>query len=276
MDASLTFVGTATTILRIGAFTLLTDPNFLRKGERAYLGYGLSSRRRTEPALQPGDLPGLDAVLLSHLHGDHFDRVAKARLPKALPILSTKQAARRLSTWGFSATHALDPWQTHTETRGDETLRITAAPGTHAPGPVRALFPPVMGSVLEWSVGGEQRLRLYVTGDTLYRPSLREVVERHGPLDAMVAHLGGTRVLGLLVTMDAEQGADLVELLKPPVTVPIHNDDYTVFKSPLSRFLDVAARRGLATEVRTVERGGTIPLPARAAQPLPDPNAMRT
>ena len=40
-DAGLTFVGNATTLLRLGAFTVLTDPNFLRRGQRAYLGKGL-------------------------------------------------------------------------------------------------------------------------------------------------------------------------------------------------------------------------------------------
>jgi L-ascorbate metabolism protein UlaG (beta-lactamase superfamily) len=99
---SLTFVGTATTVLRLGAFTLLTDPNFLHRGQRAYLGYGLTSKRLTEPALQPGELPPLDAVLLSHLHGDHFDRVAKRGLPKDLPVVTTPQAARKL---GLRAVH---------------------------------------------------------------------------------------------------------------------------------------------------------------------------
>jgi hypothetical protein len=47
---SLTFVGTATTVLRLGGFTLLTDPNFLHLGQRAHLGYGMWSRRRTDPA----------------------------------------------------------------------------------------------------------------------------------------------------------------------------------------------------------------------------------
>lgn len=49
---SLTFGGTATTLLRLGAFTVLTDPNFLHRGQRAYLGKGLWSRRLTEPAGQ--------------------------------------------------------------------------------------------------------------------------------------------------------------------------------------------------------------------------------
>ena len=42
---SLTFIGTATTVLRLGSFTLLTDPNFLHRGQRAYLGKGLWSKR---------------------------------------------------------------------------------------------------------------------------------------------------------------------------------------------------------------------------------------
>jgi hypothetical protein len=54
---SLTFVGTATTILRLGSFAVLTDPNFLHRGQRAYLGKGLWSRRLTEPSMRVEDVP---------------------------------------------------------------------------------------------------------------------------------------------------------------------------------------------------------------------------
>ena len=37
----LTFIGTATVLVRHGGFTFLTDPNFLHQGEYAKLGYGL-------------------------------------------------------------------------------------------------------------------------------------------------------------------------------------------------------------------------------------------
>ena len=74
--AELTFIGTATVLLRLGGFTILTDPNFLHAGEHVYLGLGLTSKRRTDPAMELADLPPLDLVLLSHHHGDHFDRVA--------------------------------------------------------------------------------------------------------------------------------------------------------------------------------------------------------
>src|SRR4028119_475110 len=92
---SLTFVGTATTVLRLGGFTLLTDPNFIRKGQRAYLGRGLWTRRLTDPSMRPDELPVLDAVVLSHLHGDHWDRVARRELDREPPVLTTTHAAPR-------------------------------------------------------------------------------------------------------------------------------------------------------------------------------------
>ncbi|WP_199442698.1 MBL fold metallo-hydrolase [Umezawaea beigongshangensis] len=258
--STLTFVGTATTILRLGGFTLLTDPNFLHRGQRAYLGWGLSSKRLTEPAMQPGDLPPLDGLVLSHLHGDHFDRVARRSLPRDLPVVTTKQAARRLSTWGFGSCDALDTWQSHVFERPGERVRVTAVPGVHGPGPVDRLLPRVMGSVLELERDGEPVLRLYITGDTLYRPWLREVAERFPGIDVMVAHLGGTRIAGVLLTMDGKQGASLVELIRPSATVPIHHDDYGVMRSPLSDFQAEAQRRGLSSVLRPVARGETIAL----------------
>jgi L-ascorbate metabolism protein UlaG (beta-lactamase superfamily) len=258
--ATLEFIGTATTLLRLGPFTLLTDPNFLHRGQRAYLGKGLVSKRLTEPSLQPHQLPAVDAVLLSHLHGDHFDRVARRELDRSLPVLTTPAAARKLSSWGFAGARAMTTWESTELHSGGASLRITSVPGQHAPGPLRRLLPPVMGSVLELDDGPGGSLRVYVSGDTLYHPWLRDVVDRTGPLDAAVLHLGGTRALGVLVTMDAEQGVRLVDLLRPTVTVPVHHDDYTVFRSPLSDFLALAARRNAPTRVRTVARGERVSL----------------
>ncbi|WP_137292976.1 MBL fold metallo-hydrolase [Nocardioides dongxiaopingii] len=260
IEASLEFIGTATTILRLGPFTVLTDPNFLHRGQRAYLGKGMWSRRRTEPHLQPDALPALDLVLLSHLHGDHFDRVARGSLDPGTPVLTTVRAARTLRRWGFRESRGLQTWQSDEVSSGDWTLRVTSAPGTHAPGPVRHLLPTVMGSVLELHRSGTVVRRVYVTGDTLFRPWLRDVVERTGPLDTAVTHLGGTRILGLTVTMDAAQGADLVELLRPRETVPVHFDDYPVFRSPLQDFVDTWSARDLPGTLRTVTIGDRIDL----------------
>jgi L-ascorbate metabolism protein UlaG (beta-lactamase superfamily) len=260
---TLTFVGTATTLLRLGSFTVLTDPNFLPRGQRAYLGKGLWSRRLTEPALQPADLPPLDAVVLSHLHGDHFDRVARAELTRSQPVLTTPAAARRLGDWGFDA-RGLHTWETAALSRDRETLTVEALPGSQARGLMGALLPPVMGSLLEHRVEGTVRRRVYLSGDTLTGDHLDEIARRHPDIDAAVVHLGGTRVLLHTVTMDADQGVDFLQRIRPRQAVPVHHDDYRVFRSPLSAFEERARRAGLDKVVTTVRRGQTIDLGAAA------------
>lgn len=47
----------------------------------------------------------------------------------------------------------------------------------------------------------------------------------------------------------------MVALVAPPLAIPVHYDDYTVFRSPLSDFLDEFRRRQLPGEVRIVARG---------------------
>ena len=42
--------------------------------------------------------------------------------------------------------------------------------------------------------------------------------------------------------------------------MPVHYDDYTVFRSPLQDFLDECRSRGVPSEVRTVTRGATVSL----------------
>ncbi|MEC3992742.1 MBL fold metallo-hydrolase [Actinacidiphila sp. DG2A-62] len=244
------FIGNATLLIRYGALTLLTDPNFLHRGQYAYLGYGLFSRRLTEPVLSVRELPALDAVLLSHLHGDHWDRTARRELDRSLPVLTTPHAARRLHLLhGFHRAAGLRDWQEHTLTRGRHQVRLTALPARHAGhGPLRLLLPPVMGSLLEFGpADGPVRVRVYVSGDTMLFGGLREIARRFPVLDVGVLHLGGTRLPGgFTVTLDGERGAALAGMLRPHHVLPVHYDDYTVMKSPLSDFLSAAERRSPA------------------------------
>ena len=257
--SSLTFVGTATTILRLGRFTILTDPNFLHRGQRAYLGKGLWSRRLTEPSHQPADLPPLDAVVLSHLHGDHFDRIARRELPRTPPVITTPAAAERLTGWGFDA-HGLDPWATHSLTKGDESLTVRAVPAVHARGVMGRLLPPVMGSLLEHRVAGSARLRVYLSGDTLTGEHVSDIARQEPDIDVAVVHLGGTRVLFHTVTMDAVQGVDFLLRVGPRRAVPVHTDDYRIFRSSYPEFEEAVAAAGLGGVVRRVGRGETLSL----------------
>lgn len=263
LAGELTFIGTATILLRLGGFTILTDPNFLHSGEKARLGMALRARRLTEPAMQVADLPPLDAVVLSHFHGDHFDRIAARDLDKSTLIVTEPHAARRLARRGFKNVTALKTWQAHTIEVGPRRLRIEALPGKHSPAALSPVVPPVMGSLLELSEGTGPPARVYVTGDTLVHDALREIPRRHPSIDLCIVHLGGTRLAGVLLTMDDRQGVELLQLVRPRAAVPVHYDDYAIFKSPVEAFLARAASSGFGSIVREVRRGETWRFPLR-------------
>ncbi|MFC4496549.1 MBL fold metallo-hydrolase [Streptomyces ovatisporus] len=261
--AEIHFVGNATLLLRYGPVTLLTDPNLLHRGQLAHLGYGLLTRRLTEPALPPGGLPaGLDAVVLSHLHGDHWDRAARRRLDPGLPVLTTPHASRRLQgLQGFHRATGLATWQSHDLFKEGFRVRVTAVPGRHAgSAALRRLLPPVMGSIVEFAgPGGEISLRIYLSGDTLPFAGLREITERFPDIHLGVFHLGGTRLPGgFVVTMDGRQGGDLLDIVDPALVLPVHYDDYTVMKSPLSDFVAEARRRGFGSRLVHCPRGASF------------------
>ncbi len=263
---SLFFVGNATVLLRVAGLTVLTDPNFVPRGTQVPLGYGLTTTRVTDPAIGMDDLPALDAVLLSHYHGDHFDSLAEERLDRATPIVTTPQAADMLGDRGFGRATALDTWETHVLEGPEGRLRVTALPGRHAPGPLEIALPDVMGSLLEvWrdagvgAAAGSARpdLRIYITGDTIVYEGLREIPDRAGAIDLALLHLGGTRVMGVTVTMDAEQGMELLEILRPARAAAIHYDDYEAFKSPIDDFVQAVQEAGLEDSVSVLRRGET-------------------
>jgi L-ascorbate metabolism protein UlaG (beta-lactamase superfamily) len=262
-QGSIFFIGTATVLLRYAGFTILTDPNFLHRGEKVRLGYGLRSTRRTNPAMEIDEIPPLDLVVLSHMHEDHFDRVAEERLDKAVPIITTHHAAAALHNAGFQSPQALDAWESFTLSKGDMRVRVTAMPGVHGPGILSKALPPVIGSMLEFeratdaSEGSAPLLRLYITGDTLVHEHLKDIPRRYPDIDLALLHLGGTRVLGLLLTMDAEQGVRALQIVRPRRAIPIHYNDYTVFKSPLRDFAKAVKAAGLEQKVKYMKHGDT-------------------
>src|SRR4051794_5877999 len=266
-ESSLQFIGNATVLLEWHGFTLLTDPNFVHAGEKVPIGYGLTTARQRDPALEIEDLPPIDLVVLSHYHGDHFDQVAEERLDRSLPIVTTPEAANTLSGKGFENARPLETWESHEVAHEGRLVRITAMPGRHAPAALTIALPDVMGSLLEfWSSGpdrmaGQADMRLYITGDTLMYEGLREIPERHPQIDIALLHLGGTRVMGLTVTMDAEQGVELMRTVRPQLAIPIHYDDYDAFKSPLSDFVSAVADAGLEDRVQYIGRGARLALP---------------
>ncbi len=256
---SIFFVGTATVILRYAGFTILTDPNFLHAGDHVHLGYGLTAERLTNPAIELEELPPIDFCVLSHYHGDHFDRIVEERLQKDLPIITTEHAAGNLREKNFTAPVALDTWDSAVAEKNGATVRVTSMPGKHGPTAVDLFLPPVMGSMLEFrnAAGERTTLRLYITGDTLVHDDLHEIPKRYPDIDLALFHLGGTRIMGILLTMDAEQGVEAIRIINPREVIPIHYNDYEVFQSPLEDFKRAVEAAGFTDRVRYLNHGET-------------------
>lgn len=289
-NASLFFVGTATTIIEWEGLRILTDPNFLHAGDHVHLGPGVSSMRQTNPAIDLEELPRIDAILLSHYHEDHFDRVVEDKLSRTLPIITTPHAKDHLSNKGddsFTNVHALDVWDslvldidppttttTTTSNPSKPSVKITATPGKHIPpGPLSiandllSAVPPTNGWIVELGYSNsstssfENGYRIYISGDTLMVDELKEIPQRYKDqdIDLMLIHLGGTTIPGpklplLMVTMDAKQGVQLMQLINPDLTIPIHFDDYDVMLSPLDDFKKAVHAAGLDGKVVYLDR----------------------
>ena len=84
---SVAWLGHATVLLNLCGSWLVTDPAL---EPRIGIGRGLAKlgpRRLVQPALRPGELPSLDAVLLSHAHMDHTDLGTLRHFRRKVPVV---------------------------------------------------------------------------------------------------------------------------------------------------------------------------------------------
>ena len=272
---SVFFIGNATVLIKYAGFTILTDPTFIHMHEKVPLGYGLDTTRLTNPAMEINQLPPLDLVLLSHFHGDHFDQVAIHELDKSLPIVTNSHAADELSIRGFTNTKKLEIWENTAFTKNNNNnnnveLQITAMPGRHGPFPVAMFLPKVMGSILDFKIKGyrndsnststsnsNQLFRIYITGDTTVFDDIKEIPKRYSNIDLALLHLGGTTIMGIMLTMDAKEGLEMFNLVNPRKAIPIHYNDYDVFKSPIEDFQTKVKEAGIEDRIFYLNHGET-------------------
>jgi L-ascorbate metabolism protein UlaG (beta-lactamase superfamily) len=258
VDGEIYFIGNATTLIRFMGFTILTDPAFLHKGQHVDLGHGIYARREVEPACQVADLPPVDFIVLSHYHGDHFDEVAARDLDKSIPIVSTRHAIEQLRPLGFINGHYLDTWESQAVEKGEARLDLTAMPAEHTNNfELQDALMPVNGSMLDFSRGDERLFRLYITGDTMLHNRLHDIPLHYPDIDLALVHAGGTTLFVTVVTMTGEQAVRAVEITKPRRAIPIHYNDFSVFRSGLDDFKKAAEKSSADTDFHYLRQGET-------------------
>ena len=114
----LTYIGHATTLIRLEGTTVLTDP-MLRAG------LGPLRRQGLPPPPALSKLP--DAVLISHLHRDHLDIPSLRRVPSKTPLVVPRGASRLVEKAGRHPIVELG----RGETISVGEVEVTAVPAEH-------------------------------------------------------------------------------------------------------------------------------------------------
>jgi len=192
-EVGLQLVRNATVKVKYADTVFLVDPMFAEA--EAYLGFaGTHDAHLRYPRVGlPMSLEQAieaDAVVLTHLHADHWDSVARERLPRSIPIFVQDEAdARSVRADGFSDVRVLDD----AVFEGTRLLRTGGQHGTdaHIQAAGKALGK-ASGVVFQ----RDGYSSVYIAGDTTWHPEVEAAIARHRP-NVIVLNAGDARVEGL-------------------------------------------------------------------------------
>lgn len=114
----------------------------------------------------------VDAVIVTHLHYDHWDDAAKEALPKEIKIFSqNEEDAIEIRNAGFQNVGVLQ------ENTVFEGIQLIKTIGEHGRSEILKLTGLVCGVVFKHP----NEKTLYVAGDTVWYEAVQEVIETHKP-----------------------------------------------------------------------------------------------
>ena len=221
---------------------MLTDPVF---SQRAFPVQWMGPRRVMDPALEIGELPPIDVVLLSHSHYDHLDREAVKRLAVAHPAATwivPLRLGRYIRPWGAGDIIELDWWQ-EVETHG---LRVTATPARHFSARRAGDRNRTLWCGFAMAMDGT---RAWFAGDTAYHPEFVDIGARCGPFDLVMIPIGAYEPRWFMerVHVNPEEAVRIYQDLappgvRPPLMLGIHWGTFRLTDEPM----DEPPRRTMA------------------------------
>ena len=194
----------ATVLLNINGVKLLIDPMLGAKGSFGVFPW--TNDTRLNPLI---DLPfsetelnaflfELDAVLVTHLHPDHWDETAVHKLDKNLPVICPQHIAGVISGYGFQEVVALETLVSF------KNILIQLTKGKHGRGEIGEKMGVVNGFVFSSSEES-----IYFAGDTILCEDVVEAIEHHSPDTIVVAGGAATFAIGDPVTMTSKNILEL-------------------------------------------------------------------
>lgn len=265
-ETTVTWIGHATVLLQVGGQNILTDPQF---SERASPLSFAGPARRVPPGLTPGQLPHIDAVLISHNHYDHLDVASVKRLAAQDGGPPRFYVPLGLQAWfeglGITTATELDWWAA----RAQAGLTIHSVPVQHwSQRRIADRNQTLWGG---WVIE-HPALRFFFSGDTGYSQDFRDIEKHFGAFDLAAIPIGAYEPRWFMAPFHVNP-ADAVQIhldLQARQSLGIHwgtfeLTDESLDEPPLALAQELA-QRGIAPERFFVLRHGETRRIAAAAR----------
>lgn len=236
---TLTWIGHATFLLQLDGLNLLTDPVWAER-----MGF---HKRLTAPGLALGELPPINAALISHNHYDHLHLDTLRRIDRNLPLFVPAGLAAFLRGKGFTNVRELNWW----EQAEIGSLRLHFVPAQHWSRrlPWDTNHSHWGGWVLQPSAGPT----VYFCGDSGYFRGFAEIGQRFS-IDVFLAPTGAYEPAWFMHTQHAspEQAVQAYLDCGARWFLPMHHDAFALgdetTAQTLQRLQAVWQERGLPPE----------------------------
>jgi len=242
----------ATLVIDYAGKRFLVDP--LLAGQGAYPGFaGTANSHLANPLVGlPVSLDALldvDAVVVTHLHADHWDEAARRLVPRGLPLFAQNEAdAAALRADGFADVRLIDG-------AVFEGIALRRTGGQHGSDQVMAVIGERMGEVSGVVFSHPIEPTLYVAGDTVWNRHVEDSLAAWKP-DVVVLNCGDAQVPGLgAIIMDQHDLARVAQAAPQATIIASHLEAVNhcvLTRAALRGFLDT---EGLLGRVLVPEDG---------------------
>lgn len=225
--------GQATSMLRIGGQTILTDPHFAEHAGVGLRGKPTGRRRSIALPATVGDLPPIDVLVLTHAHMDHWHKPTLRQLVSPTTTVVVPRHTRRLLPnrgRGFRNVIELR-WQ---ETEDLDGFGVTAWPCKHWG--ARYLWDRFRGYnayVIE-----DDHRKLLFAGDTADTDAFDSLADETNPIDTAILGIGNSYEPWDAVHATPEQAAAMAERMGAARLMPIHHSTFHDAAEPVGEPLE--------------------------------------